>query len=218
MNKYKLAVFDMDGTILDTLEDLKDSLNHCLCLHGFSERTLDEVRHFVGNGIRRTIEQAVPEGTSTETIDEIFKEFGSWYIDHCNEKTRPYDGIVDTIRILREKGVLTAVVSNKGDAAVKELSKLYYDGLFDVQVGERPGIKRKPWPDSVNEVLKTLDIRKEDAVYIGDSEVDLKTAENAGLPCISVLWGFRDLEMLKRHGGTTFIDKPIELIKLICES
>lgn len=212
---YKLAIFDMDGTILDTLEDLKDSVNYALCECGYPERTYDEVRSFVGNGIRKLIERAVPDGTSLENIDNVHNTFTEHYKLHCADKTKAYDGIKPLISELRRNGIKTAVVSNKADYGVQELCREYFDGLFDYAVGERERIRRKPAPDSVNEALRVLGFDKSEAVYIGDSDVDFETAKNAELPCISVLWGFRDEDFLRKIGAKTFVSKPSEILDII---
>lgn len=212
---YKLAVFDMDGTILDTLEDLKDSTNFALEKCGYPTRSYDEVRRFVGNGIRKLIERAVPEGLTVEQIDRVHEVFTEHYKVHCADKTKAYDGIKPLLEKLRASGVKTAVVSNKADYGVQELCKEYFDGLFDYAVGEREGIRRKPAPDAVNEALKVLGIDKSEAVYIGDSDVDFETAKNAELPCISVLWGFRDEEFLREKGATLFVRDPAEIYDII---
>ena len=212
---YKLAVFDMDGTILDTLEDLKDSTNFALEKCGYPTRSYDEVRRFVGNGIRKLIERAVPEGLTTEQIDRVHEVFTEHYKVHCADKTKAYDGIKPLLEKLRASGVKTAVVSNKADYGVQELCKEYFDGLFDYAVGEREGIRRKPAPDAVNAALRVLGIDKSEAVYIGDSDVDFETAKNAELPCISVLWGFRDEEFLREKGATLFVRDPAEIYDII---
>ncbi len=212
---YKLAVFDMDGTILDTLEDLKDSTNFALEKCGYPTRSYDEVRRFVGNGIRKLIERAVPEGLTVEQIDRVHEVFTEHYKVHCADKTKAYDGIKPLLEKLRASGVKTAVVSNKADYGVQELCKEYFDGLFDYAVGEREGIRRKPAPDAVNEALRVLGIDKSEAVYIGDSDVDFETAKNAELPCISVLWGFRDEEFLREKGATLFVRDPAEIYDIV---
>ena len=216
MKKYKLAIFDLDGTLLETLEDLHDSTNHALVSQGLPPRTLDEVRRFVGNGIHKLIERAVPEGSSSETVEQVFEEFKTWYAVHCNDKTSAYDGIKEMLLALRKAGVRTAVVSNKADFGVQTLCKTYFSGLLDVAVGQREGIRLKPAPDSVNEVLRLLEIRREDAVYIGDSDVDIDTARNSGMDCISVTWGFRRREFLLEHGAVILVDKPENLEEIIC--
>lgn len=212
---YKLAVFDMDGTILDTLEDLKDSTNFALKKCGYPTRSYDEVRRFVGNGIRKLIERAVPEGLTVEQIDRVHEVFTEHYKVHCADTTKAYDGIKPLLEKLRASGVKTAVVSNKADYGVQELCRDYFDGLFDYAVGEREGIRRKPAPDAVNEALRVLGIDKSEAVYIGDSDVDFETAKNAELPCISVLWGFRDEEFLREKGATLFVRDPAEIYDII---
>lgn len=197
----KLAVFDMDGTILDTLGDLCDSLNYVLAKQGYPVRTLDEVRSFVGNGIAKLIERAVPCDCTKEQTLTVYEEFIPYYREHCAEKTKPYDGIVKLLSDLKQNGIWLAVVSNKADAAVQDLCKQYFEGLFDIAVGECPGMEKKPAPDAVNLVLDKLHISREEAVYIGDSEVDIATAVNSGLQLCVVDWGFRDVDFLKAHGA-----------------
>jgi len=211
--KYKVAIFDMDGTILNTLEDLADAMNYCLKMHGMQERTLSEIKSFVGNGIRRLAEQAVPNDTDAKAIDKIVTTFNQYYKDHCAVKTRPYDGIKETLKQLKDEGILTAVVSNKADYAVKILCKEYFDGLFDYSVGEREGIRRKPYPDSVISVIEHFAVSPNEAVYIGDSEVDYQTAHNAGIDVIMVSWGFREEDYLKSIGAKRIIHHPHELLK-----
>lgn len=210
---YKLVIFDLDGTILDTLEDLKESTNAALAANGYPARTLDEVRRFVGNGIGKLIERAVPQKTSPESIACTLESFKQHYAVHCADHTKPYDGIPKLLADLREKGILTAVVSNKADFAVQELCSQYFPGAFDFVVGEREGIRRKPCPDSVFEVLKTLHVRQSDAVYVGDSDVDVETAKQAGMDGIFVSWGFRGRKFLKEHGAERIVDTPKELEK-----
>ena len=212
---YRLVIFDMDGTILDTLEDLTDSVNAALRQFGFLMRSKEEVCCFVGNGIYKLIERAVPKGTALEKIDEVHKVFKEYYREHCAEKTKPYSGIYELLEELRKAGCKTAVVSNKADFAVQELCRKYFDGLFDVAVGEREGILRKPAPDSVLEVLKQLNIEKGDAVYIGDSEVDIETACNAEMDEIAVTWGFRKREFLEEKGAKRIVDKPKEIAEIV---
>ena len=212
---YKLAIFDLDGTILDTLEDLADAMNYALGEHGYPGRTIEEVRRFVGNGIRKLIERAVPAGLAKEEIDRVHETFSAYYQQHCADKTRPYEGVLPLLERLRAAGCLTAVVSNKADAAVQPLCRRYYNGLFDYAVGERTGIRRKPDPDSVQEVLRRLQVEAADAVYIGDSEVDIQTAKNAGLDSIIVTWVFRDRDYLESQGGRRFVDRPEEIEQII---
>lgn len=209
---YDLAVFDLDGTILDTLEDLHDSLNYALRQAGMPERTMDEVRRFVGNGIGLLIQRGVPDGTSVEAVEAVQNVFMPYYLEHCEDKTKPYPGIKKTLMIFRHVGIRLAVVSNKADTAVKELCDRYFPDLFDVAVGEREGIRRKPAPDTVNEVLRVLNVPRGRTVYIGDSEVDIQTARNAEIDCLSVLWGFRDEMYLREQGASTLIRTPHDLL------
>ncbi len=213
--KYQLAIFDLDGTILYTLQDLTNSTNYALRKSGCPERTLDEVRRFVGNGILNLIRRAVPENSSEELINIVFEDFKAHYKENCAVTTRAYDGIEELISHLREMGMKTAVVSNKADFAVQELCEKYFRGLFDTCVGERKNVKRKPSPDSVNEILSLLAVKRENAVYIGDSDVDIKTANNAGIDCISVSWGFRDTKLLQENGAKIIVDNMQELYNAI---
>ena len=213
-----IAIFDMDGTILDTLEDLKDSLNYALEVYHMPKRTLKEVRRFVGNGSRRLIELAVPEGTANEAKEAVHEAFHAYYKDHCAIKTAPYPGIVGVIKRLKEAGWYTAVVSNKPEYGVISLCQDYFEGLFDLAVGDIDGRPRKPAPHGIYHVLKTFGISKEEAVYIGDSEVDLATAENAGLALIMVSWGFRPEAQLRELGAKEIAHSPAELEKLLLES
>ena len=213
--KYMIAIFDLDGTILNTLEDLADSTNHALKTCGYPERTMDEVRQFVGNGIRKLMERAVPEGTPVEEIDRVHETFTAHYKVHCADKTRPYDGIMELLQNLKKDGCKLAVVSNKADYGVQELCKQYFDGIFDFAVGEREGIRKKPAPDSVNEVLKTLGCSRDRAVYIGDSDVDIQTAANAQMDHISVEWGFRDVPFLIAKGAKVLVEKPEEILEIV---
>lgn len=209
--KYKLVIFDLDGTLLDTLEDLADSTNYALRTCGLPERSIDEVRRFVGNGIHKLIERAVPEGTDAAGIEKVFTEFKAYYAVHCNDKTQAYNGILKLLSDLRQNSVRLAVVSNKADFGVQTLCRQYFEGMLDVAVGERDGIRKKPAPDSVNEVLRLLGVDRKDAVYVGDSDVDIETARNAGMDCISVTWGFRSQAFLKEHGAQVLVDTPAEI-------
>lgn len=211
--KKKLVIFDLDGTILDTLQDLADSTNYALVYHGFPERSVDEVRKFVGNGIGNLIKRAVPENTPQDVTDAVLATFKLYYGEHCADTTRPYEGIMPLLSKLKEEGIQTAVVSNKADFAVQELCERYFPGYFDFVVGEREGIRRKPSPDSVNEVLKKLQKTAEESVYVGDSDVDVDTAANAGMDMIGVSWGFRGREFLIEHGAKKIADEPEEIWK-----
>jgi phosphoglycolate phosphatase len=213
-SKYKAAIFDLDGTILDTLEDLTDAVNYALIENGQPGRSIDEVRRFVGNGIKNLIARAVQPGTDKESEEKIYADFMKYYKVHCADKTRPYKGIPELLTELKAKGIRIAVVSNKADSAVRSLCEQYFDGLFDYYVGEREGLAKKPAPDSVNEVLRKLKLDVSEAVYIGDSEVDIETAENVGMELIIVSWGFRGEEYLKSCGAGTIVHAPGEIVHL----
>lgn len=215
MSKYKIAVFDLDGTILDTLEDLKESLDYALSVYHFSTHSINEVRSYVGNGIRRLLERALPDGTPAATMDEVHSAFSEFYSIHCMDNTHPYPGICSLLQTLRENGYSIAVLSSKPETEVSKLVFRYFEGLFDVVIGERPALLKKPAPDGVNEIIKCLAGQKEDVIYIGDSEVDLATARNAGVDCISVEWGFRDHDFLVSHGATTLVDSTDTLLQLL---
>ncbi len=211
----KLVIFDLDGTLLDTLEDLTAATNHALCLHGLPARSIDEVRAFVGNGIPKLAERAVPAGTDAATEAAVLKELLSYYQAHCKERTRPYPGVSDLLGKLKARKIKTAVVSNKADAAVQALCEDYFPGLCDFCVGETADVRKKPAPDTVFAALTRLKTDKADAVYVGDSEVDVATAKNAGLPCLSVTWGFRDEKTLLDAGATTPVPDVKTLERLL---
>lgn len=213
--RFKAVIFDLDGTLLDTLEDLKDAVNAALRSQRLPERSLEEIRNFVGNGIVKLMERAVPEGREHPAFDDIMKEFRAYYGEHCQDKTSTYPGIIDMLRRLRDSNIRTAVVSNKADFAVRELIPVYFDGLIDTAYGENEaaGIGKKPSPDMVRQALHDLDCEEECAVYVGDSDVDLQTAANAGMDCIGVSWGFRGREFLQQHGAKVIIDEPSELFE-----
>ena len=213
--KYRLVMFDLDGTILNTLEDLTDSVNTVLQKHGFPTHGIDAVRTFVGKGIFTLIKKAVPANTDKEKLNAVFEEFKLHYAAHCADKTKPYNGITDLLLELRRAGVLTAVVSNKADFAVKELVDRYFHGLFDLAVGEKEGVPKKPAPDSALAVMRSLGCTASESVYIGDSDVDVATAKNAGLDGIFVTWGFRPSELLRACGAKTLVSTPDEIAKLI---
>ncbi|MDE6005182.1 MAG: HAD family hydrolase [Oscillospiraceae bacterium] len=213
--KYQLAIFDLDGTILNTLKDLYLAMNYALREKNFPERSLLEIKSFVGNGILKLIKRSVPVGTSDEEIMQIHQIFREYYSEHCKDNTAPYSDIIEVIQKLRNAGIKTAVISNKIDSAVKILCQDYFPNLFDIVTGEKQGVPRKPAPDSVQAILQTLHYTSEQAIYIGDSEVDIQTAKNSGLSCISVAWGFRDEEFLKANGAGQIIFEPSALLNLL---
>lgn len=212
MQEYDTYIFDLDGTLLDTIGDLASSCNYALREMNMPERTLDEVRRFVGNGVRKLILRAVPEGTPLDVAEETLAVFKAHYVQHSLDTTKPYDGIMPLLQELKQSGKRVAVVSNKFYDATRELCRHFFGSLVDVAIGERTDIARKPAPDTVMEALRQLGVGVEGAVYIGDSEVDVETAANSGMPCISVLWGFRDKEFLVSHGASVFVDKPCEIL------
>ena len=213
--RYQTAVFDLDGTLLDTLEDLYLATNAALESHSLPRRSRDEVRMFVGNGVEMLIRRAVPSCTDEKTTLAVLADFKTTYATICEDHTRPYDGILDMLRALREKGIRVAVVSNKFDAATKQLCQKYFGDLVEVAIGERAGVRKKPAPDTVYEALKELGMTATGAVYIGDSDVDIQTARNCGMPCISVTWGLRDKDFLLQSGAEILVDTPERLLGVI---
>lgn len=215
MPKYDTVIFDLDGTLLDTLGDLCDSTNFALSQFGHPERTLSEVRSFVGNGIGVLIEKALPQGKDDPYYEEVLKTFKAHYALNCNNKTRAYDGIDKLLRDLKSNGYNIAVVSNKVDSAVKELCKQYFTDTVEIAIGETENIRRKPAPDEVYAAMKHFNADKGSTVYIGDSEVDILTARNAQIDCISVSWGFRNKSELIEAGAKVISDSPEDVFKLI---
>ena len=212
---YDTYIFDLDGTLLDTLRDLADSVNYALRRHHMPEHSVDDIRRFVGNGVRLLMERAVPDGADNPLFDAAFDTFRQYYMHHSLDTTRPYDGIPELIRELHARGCQMAVVSNKMMAATQELVRHFFPEI-PVAIGEHEaeGIRKKPAPDTVFAALRQLANQQLTAVYVGDSDVDLATAHNAGLPCISVLWGFRDREFLLDHGATTFASHPSDILNI----
>ena len=245
----KAVIFDLDGTLLYTLEDLKNSLNYTLRQYKMPERTLEETRRFVGNGLMKLLERATPADTPESVRKEMYQVFKTHYDAHCLDATKPYEGVPELLERLKDEGYLLAIVSNKVDSAVKELARQFFPQV-DAAIGERPGVRPKPAPDTVQEALAELEaVRKkrekrsesepdrkkqersagtdaessvalcpEDCIYVGDSEVDLATAKAAGMPCISVLWGFREKEELLKNGADRFAEKPEDVSSMICRS
>lgn len=213
--KYKLVIFDLDGTILNTLEDLYISVNFALLKNNLPQRSKEEVRRFVGNGIRLLIERAVPEKTESELTEKVFFDFKEHYAVHSMDNTKPYEGIKDLLTDLKSQGVKTAVVSNKADFAVQKLVSLYFDGMFDFVLGEMEGTNKKPAPDMVYKAIEAVDVSAEYVVYIGDSEVDVETADNSSVDCIIVDWGFREREYLLSCGAKVLASCVSELSELL---
>ncbi len=209
---YKAAIFDLDGTLMDSLQDLYISTNYALQAMGYAARSLDEVRQFVGNGVGKLIECAVPQDTTQEQVAQCLSIFKAYYVQHCREHTAPYEDVVPMLRELKQRGIRTAIVSNKLQAGVDELYHEYFPGLIDVAIGEHPRARRKPHPDMVDQAVQQLGMQKADCLYIGDSEVDVQTARNAGLDCVAVLWGFRNRSLLEQAGATQFVIHPARLL------
>ena len=209
----RYAIFDLDGTLLDTLDDLTDSMNYMLGKHNFPLRTRDEVRNFVGNGVRKLVERAVPPEykADDEFIDKFYNDFSLYYNSHSDVKTSPYPGTIDMLDKLLENGFDIAIVSNKIDSAVKSLSTKFFGERIKSAIGEKPSVRHKPEPDMVFMAMEEMGADKENSIYIGDSEVDIQTAKNAGIPCISVLWGFKDRNFLEDSGATTIVESMEEL-------
>ena len=215
LNEYKIVIFDLDGTLLDTLEDLRNSVNAALAEFGLPLRTLDEVRCFVGNGVRKLMIRAVPQGEEHPKFEQIFDYFKKHYGVHCNDTTEPYPDVIHLLNELKARGIRMGIVSNKIDSAVKELANIYFEGYMQSAIGEKEGVARKPAPDTAVHAMMELDVTPEHALYVGDSDVDIATAQNAGMECISVTWGFRDEEFLVQHGATNLIQQPLELLRYI---
>ena len=211
----KAVIFDMDGTILDTLQDLRGSVNHALKMNGLPERSSKEIRSFLGNGMVQLIHKSVPEGTDEKTEAAVLEEHKTYYPDHCAEKTKAYPGIKELLTYLHKRGIKTAVVSNKRDSNVKALVEKYFDGLFDSAVGAREGAERKPSADLVKIALEEMGVSEDETIYIGDSDVDVATAKAAGLKMITVTWGFRDRKELIEAGADVFADNTEELKELL---
>ena len=214
MKSYDTVIFDLDGTLLDTLEDLMLSVNYALSRFTDVQRSLEEVRGFVGNGVRNLMRLSLPGGEDNPDFERAFALFREHYAIHCRDHTRPYPGIMDMLHALDRRGLRMAIVSNKGDREVKEMNTVFFGGLCAAALGERPGVRRKPAPDSLLEAMKELSSAPEHTLYVGDSEVDVLTAKNAGVDCLSVTWGFRTREHLERSGASRFINSPAQLLSL----
>ena len=211
---YEVIVFDLDGTLLNTLTDLTDAVNFALQECGLPNRTEKEVCAFIGNGIAKLMERALGEKNSA-FFEKAFACFKEYYAVHCADKTCAYEGVLPMLQELQKRGIKTAVLSNKADFAVKSLAKEYFDGLLMQAVGENEamGIRKKPAPDALFAIIKELNAEKGKTVYVGDSEVDIQTAENGGVDCISVTWGFKDRAFLVENGGKVLVDEPLKLLE-----
>lgn len=212
----KAVVFDLDGTLLDTLCDIANAVNHLLRSHGLPERSISEIREYLGNGARYLIARSLPCQFDDETFEEYLAEYVEYYNANSSVETKPYDGVPELLGGLKARGIYTAIVSNKPDGAVRELSRRYFGDLVDFAVGDRQDIARKPSADPVMYALKALGCHE--AVFVGDSEVDVQTAKNAGLTCISLTWGFRDRDQLEKSGAEIFASNADELRNAIFEN
>ena len=213
--RYNTIVFDLDGTLLNTLEDLCDSVNVIMERFGWKTHSLEEIRRFVGNGIRKLIERAVPADTPAELQEEVFASFNRYYKQHCADSTRPYDGVPQLLQQLRTAGCCTAIVSNKADYGVQALAKQYFNGQLDAACGERAGIAKKPAPDMLLAIMQQLKAEPASTIYIGDSDTDIATASNAGVDCIGACWGFRGRAFLEAHGAKLLAETVGDIWKLI---
>lgn len=207
-------IFDLDGTLLNTINDLADSTNFALEKNGYKKRTVEEVRSFVGEGVRKLMVRALPKSVDDSVIDQCIKDFKEHYSKNMRNKTAPYEGIMELLKTLKDNNMKVGVVSNKFDKAVKELCKDYFGDLVDIAVGEREGIAKKPAPDSVFEALRILKSEKEYVLYIGDSDTDMETAKNAGVDSVGVTWGFRDKELLIATGAKYIVEKPLDILQI----
>ena len=213
---FATYIFDLDGTLLDTLSDLAASVNYAMRIHNMPEHSIDKIRCFVGNGVRMLMIRAVPDGEQNPQFEDAFSTFREHYLVHSLDTTKPYEGIPELLAALKVQGKRLAVVSNKFYAATQELCRHFFPDTIEVAIGEHEeeGIRKKPAPDTVVEALRQLGVSKEHAVYVGDSDVDVATARNSGLPCISVLWGFRDKDFLIKNGATTFAVAPHDILQI----
>ena len=215
--KYKAVIFDMDGTLLNTIEDLTDSVNYIMKKYDMPQKTLYEVMHSVGNSAVRLMELVIPGGKENPLFDQVLEDYKAYYFEHCNIKTGPYPHIIDLLKELKNRGYKIAIVSNKSMGAVKELTNIYFGDYADAAVGVTDKLNRKPAPDECFEAMRLLGVNKEDCIYVGDSEVDHKTAVNTGIPCISCLWGFRTKEELLAVGAENnyFVNDPLEILDIL---
>ncbi len=212
---YKTLIFDMDGTVLDTLGDLTEAINHTMRTFSEPEHTIDEIRSFVGNGPIKLMERSVPRKLDEKEFNEHLRIYKEYYAAHNRDLTKPYDGIVELMQRAKSEGMKIGIVSNKHHSAVVELSEYYFKGLVDVAVGNKPGAKTKPDPEVVFDAMETLGAKPDTTVYIGDSDVDAATAEAAGLDCILVTWGFRSRELLEKQRSVAVVDTVKELLDFV---
>lgn len=213
--KYEAVIFDLDGTLTDTLADLRNSVNFALSQFDFPEKTAEEIRSFVGNGVKRLVYLSVPENTSDEIAEDCLSAFKEYYKTHSCVATNPYDGIIEMLSEIKNKGIKIAVVTNKMHSAAVDIVDHFFGDLIDVTVGQLDGVAQKPQPDGIYKALEYIGVSKEKAVYVGDSEVDCITAKNAGIPCVGVTWGFRNRDVLSKNGAEFIINSPKDIFDCI---
>ena len=217
MNNIKAVIWDLDGTLLNTLDDLTAATNHALTAEGYPTRTTDEVRRFIGNGVKRLLRRALPPDAGDDVHQRALTEFRAYYTVHGLDATHPYPGVPEALRQLRDAGFRMAMVTNKSEERADVFRRQFFGDTIETTVGDHPSRPCKPAPDGTLEALRRLGVTAEEAVFVGDSDVDMQTAHNSGLACISVTWGFRDGEFLLEHGATTLVDTPAELVRLLTE-
>lgn len=213
--KYDTIIFDLDGTLLNTLDDLADSVNSVLQTEGYPQRTKDEIKEFIGDGVKMLMERSLPQGTKEQEILRCLELFREIYRQNMENQTKPYEGIPELLKDLRARGIKTGVVSNKHDEATKAMCRLFFEDDIEVAIGDNSQRKKKPAPDNVYEALNQLGAQKEKTLYVGDSHVDMRTAKNAGLKCVGVTWGYRSREVLISEGADYIVDEPKQLIEFI---
>lgn len=213
--KRRLVIFDLDGTLLYTLEDLLNSVNFTLDLFDYETCTLEEVSSYVGNGIEQLMRRALPTNISEKEFALCLACFKDHYSKHCCEKTRPYPGMMELLQLLKSRDIKVGVLSNKYQEAAEEVCEHYFAGLYDIVVGESEHCRRKPAPDGINMICEKLNIPKDETLFFGDTEVDVKTGDNAGVYCVSVLWGYRDREFLANNGAHVFVKNPLDIADII---
>lgn len=215
MMKYRAVVFDLDGTLVNSVDDLTENVNLALKQVGYPERTVEEIKRFVGNGVEMLMIRALPKGTAKEEIDKCFLIFKGYYLSNMHNRTKPYEGIIELLTELKARGIKTAVVSNKLDQATKEMCNDYFGDLIGVAIGDNDQRQRKPAADNVLEALIQIGASQEDAIYVGDTKVDVETAKNSKLPVVGVTWGYRGREELLKAEADYIIDMPMELLRFI---
>lgn len=209
------VIFDLDGTLLNTLGDLRAATNHALEVRGLPPHSMEEIRQFIGNGIRLLICRAMPEGTPEAEIDAALDDFKAYYAAHIHDRTVPYDGIPQLLTALRKRGIQVAVLSNKIDSASQQLIEYFFPGKIDVVFGEHVGVPRKPDPTSCRMVMQQLGVQPEQVLYVGDSGTDMQTAKNAGLYAVGVTWGFRSKEVLLKYGADVLVHRPEQILQIL---